>query len=128
MNSGRFRASQPSLYHKDRGYQGIRRYQNSHAVADSWRSFRRENVQPPLPSYTSPYAMTLVQPIQKLEEYIKLAEKLNTSFFYQRKKDTSLIIIRKFIEYAKMRIKEGDYTLLDAKLEQLRMADKMLNS
>jgi hypothetical protein len=117
-NSGRYQASHPSLYHKDRGYQGIRRHWNnmeSHAVADTSSSFKPENVQPSLPSYTSSYTMTLVQQTQKLEEFIKLAEKVNTP-------QTA----HKLIEYAKMTIKEGDYRFLNEKLEQLRMADKML--
>jgi hypothetical protein len=51
---------------------------------------------------------------QELEELIRLAEKHNTPQ-----------AARKIIEYAKMRLKEGDYGFLKNKLEQLRMVDEI---
>ena len=80
-SSGRFQASHPTRYHKERELQGIGSDQNnieSRTVADLGSSFRPENLQRSLPPYTSPYAMILVQQTQKMQELIKLVERYNT--------------------------------------------------
>ncbi len=116
-SSGRFEASHPARYRKERELQGIGSYQNnieSRIVADLGSSFRPENLQRSLPPYTSSYAMTLVQQTQKMEELIKLVERHNTP-------QTA----HKIIEYTKMRLREGDDGFLNDKLKRLRMLDEM---
>ena len=93
-----------------RELQGSGIYQNNNenrTVADLGSSFRPGNLQPSLLPYTSPYAMTLVQQTQKMEELIKLVKRHNTP-------QTA----HKIIGYNNMRLTEGDDGFLNDKLKQ----------
>ena len=117
-SSGRYLASHPSWYRKQRGFQHNRSYQSnfeSPTVADAGSSFRPENFQQRFPlAYASPYSSaSTVQQLEKLEELRVLAGK------YSSPQDA-----HKILEWANITLRQGDESFLNNKLEQLRMLDR----
>jgi hypothetical protein len=108
-SSGRYLASDPSWHRKQRQLQVNRSYpSDNRVIADS--SFRPETLLQPLPA-ALPNSQTTIQ--QKLEELRILAAKFSFP------EDA-----RKILEWANIRLRQGDEGLLNDKLEQFRMLDR----
>ena len=116
--SGKYIASHPSWYRKQRRPQVNRSYQSnfeSPAVADTGRSFRPENFQQrfPFPN-ESPYSNAhTAQQLDKLEELRILTGKFSSP------QDA-----HKILEWASILLRKGDESFLNNKLEQLRIFDR----
>jgi hypothetical protein len=113
-SSGRYLASHPSWYHKQRQLQANRTYPSDiRVIADTTSSFRPETLlQPyPLPA-TSPNSQTATIK-QKLDELRLLAGKFSSP------QDA-----HKILEWASITLRQGDESFLNNKLEQLRMLDR----
>jgi hypothetical protein len=117
-SSGKYIASHPSWYRKQRQLQVNPNYQSNfetHTVADAGRSFRPENFQQrfPFPN-ESPYSNApTAQQLDKLEELRVLAGKFSSP------QDA-----HKILEWASILLRKGDESFLNNKLEQLRMFDR----
>ena len=114
-SSGKYIASHPSWFRKQRQLQVNRSYQSnfeSPTVADTGRSFRPENFQQlfPFPN-ESPYPTALQ--LDKLEELRVLAGKFSSP------QDA-----HKILEWANIMLRQGDESFLNDKLEQLRIFDR----
>jgi hypothetical protein len=113
-SSGRYLASHPSWYRKQRQLQVNRSYQSeSRAIADTTSSFRPETmIQPyPLPDALSNPRTATVQ--QKLEELRILLGKFSSP------QNAHTIL-----ELAKYNLRQGDEGFLNERLEQFRMLDR----
>jgi hypothetical protein len=111
-SSGRYLASHPSWYRKQRQLQANRSYQSeNHAIADTASSFRPETLLQPYPAALPNSQTTMVQ--HKLEEFRVLAGK------YSFPQDA-----HKILEWANITLRQGDESFLNNKLEQLRMLDR----
>jgi hypothetical protein len=113
-SSGRYLASHPSWYRKQKGSQWNSSYPSENRViADTTSSFRPETLlQPyPLPTALPNSQTTTVQ--QKLEELRLLLGKFSSP------QDAHVIL-----ELAKFNLRQGDEGFLNERLEQLRMFDR----
>ena len=113
-SSGRYVASHPSWFHKQKGSQWNWSYPSeNHIIADTASPFRPETLlQPyPLPAALPNSQTATVQ--QKLEELKLLLGKFSFP------EDA-----HKILEWANIRLREGDESFLNNKLEQLRMLDR----
>jgi hypothetical protein len=113
-SSDRYLASHPSWFAKQKGSQWAHSYTSeNHVIADTTSSFRPETLpQPyPLPPALPNSHNATIQ--QKLEELTILAGKFN---FPEE--------AHKILEWANIRLREGDEGFLNNKLEQLRMPDR----
>jgi hypothetical protein len=113
-SSGQYPASHPSWFRKHKHFQVNHSYPSeNHVIVDSATSFRPETM---LQSYPPPAASPNSQPLtiqQKLEELKVLAKKFSFP------EDA-----RKILEWANIRLRQGDESFLDNKLEQLRMLNR----
>jgi hypothetical protein len=113
-SSGRYLASHPSWYRKQRQLQANHSYPSeNHAIADTASSFRPETLQHPYPlPDASPYSQShTIQ--QKLEELRLLLGKFSSPH------DAHIIL-----ELAKFNLRQGDEGFLNERLEQFRMFDR----
>jgi hypothetical protein len=109
-SSGRYLASHPSWYRKQKGSQWDHNYTSeNHVISDS--SFRPENLLQPYPAALPNSQTTTVQ--QKLEELRLLLGKFSSP------QDA-----HKILEWANITLRQGDESFLNNKLEQLRMLDR----
>jgi hypothetical protein len=110
-SSGRYLASHPSWYRKQKGSQWNSSYPSENRViADS--SFRPETVLQPYPlraAYPNSHNATIQQ---KLEELMLLLSKVSSP-------QNAYVIL----ELAKYNLSQGDEQFLNERLEQLRMLD-----
>jgi hypothetical protein len=113
-SSGKYIASHPSWYRKDRQVQASRSYQSEvPVVAHTRRSFRPENFQQRFRN-ESPYSnVPTVQQLDKLEELRILTGKFSSPQDAHR-----------ILEWASILLRKGDESFLNNKLEQLRMLDR----
>jgi hypothetical protein len=110
-SSGRYLASHPSWYRKPRQLQANRSYPSeNHTIADS--SFRPQILLQPYPAALPNSQTATIQ--EKLDELRILAAKFS---FPQD--------ARKILEWANIRLRQGDEGFLNNKLEQLRMLDRL---
>ena len=111
-SSGRYLASHPSWYRKQRQLQVNRSYPSDyHVVADTTSSFRPETLLQPYPAVLPNSQTATIQ--QKLDELRILVAKFS---FPQD--------ARKILEWANIRLRQGDEGFLNDKLEQFRMLDR----
>jgi hypothetical protein len=113
-SSGRYLASHPSWYRKQRQLQANHSYPSENRViTDTTSSFKPETLlQPyPLPAALPNSQTTMVQ--HKLEELRLLVGKFS-----------SLQDAHKILEWANITLRQGDESFLNNKLEQLRMLDR----
>ena len=111
-SSGRYLASHPSWYRKQRQLQVIHSYQSeSRAIADTASSFRPETLLQPYPDALPNSQTTMYQ--HKLEELRLLLGKFSSP------QDA-----HKILEWANITLRQGDESFLNNKLEQLRMLDR----
>jgi hypothetical protein len=109
-SSGRYLASHPSWYRKQKGSQWNSSYPSENRViADS--SFRPETLLQPYPAALPNSQTTMVQ--HKLEELRLLLGKFSSP------QDA-----HKILEWANITLRQGDESFLNDKLEQLRMLDR----
>jgi hypothetical protein len=106
-SSGRYLASHPSWYRKQRQLQANHSYPSeNHAIADTASSFRPETLQHPYPlPDASPYSQTYTIQ-QKLEELGLLLGKFSSPH------DAHIIL-----ELAKFNLRQGDEGFLNERLE-----------
>jgi hypothetical protein len=110
-SSGRYLASHPSWYRKQKGSQWNSSYPSENRViADS--SFRPETLLQPYPDALPNSQTTTVQ--HKLEELRLLLGKFSSP------QDA-----HKILEWADITVRQGDESFLNNKLEQLRMLDRL---
>jgi hypothetical protein len=112
-SSGRYLASHPSWYRKQRQLQASRSYQSESIVADTANVFTFENLQWPLPVNALPYSQTTTVRQLKLEELRILLGKFSAPH------DAHIIL-----ELAKFNLRQGDEGFLNERLEQFRMFDR----
>jgi len=111
-NSGRYPASHPSWFRKQRQVQANRSYPSDyHVVADTASLFRPETLLQPYPAALPNSQTPTIQ--QKLDELRILAAKFS---FPQD--------ARKILEWANIRLRQGDERFLNDKLEQFRVLDR----
>jgi hypothetical protein len=111
-SSGRYLASHPSWYRKQKGSQWNSSYPSeNHVIADTASSFRPETLlQPyPLPSSLPNSQTATVQQLQKLDELKLFSSQQNAHVI---------------LELAKYNLRQGDQQFLNERLEQLRMLDR----
>ena len=110
-SSGRYLASHPSWYRKQKGSQWNSSYPSeNHAIADTASSFRPETLLQPYPlpaAYPNSQTVTVQQ---KLEELRLLLGKFSSPH------DAYIIL-----ELAKFNLRQGDEGFLNERLEQFRM-------
>jgi hypothetical protein len=114
-SSGRYLASHPSWFRKQRGLQWDRSYPSeNHAITDTTSSFRPETLlQPyPLPPALPNSHNATIQ--QKLEELTILARKFNFP-------DDA----HKILEWANIRLRQGDEGFLNNKLELQQVGGRL---
>ena len=113
-SSGRYLASNPSWFRKQRGFQQNHSYPSqNHVIADTASSFRPETLPKP---YHLPAALPNSQPLtiqQKLEELRLLLGKFSSP------QNAHTIL-----ELAKYDLRQGDEGFLNERLEQFRMLDR----
>jgi hypothetical protein len=113
-SSGKYLASHPSWYRKQRQVHVNHSYQSEPVVADTANSFRLENLRLPLLLNTPPYSQTAtVHQLQKLEELRLLLGKFCSSH-------NAHVIL----ELAKFNLRQGDEQFLNERLDELRMLDR----
>jgi hypothetical protein len=111
-SSGRYTASHPSWFRKQRQVQANRGYPSeNHVAADTASLFRPEALLQPYPVALPNSQTATIQ--QKLDELRILAAKFS---FPQD--------ARKILEWANIRLRNGDEGFLNDKLEQFRMLDR----
>jgi hypothetical protein len=111
-SSRRYLASHPSWHRKQRQVQANRSYPTDiRVIADTASSFRPETLLQPYPAALPNSQTATIQ--QKLDELRILAAKLS---FPQD--------ARKILEWANIRLRQGDEGFLNNKLEQFRMLDR----
>jgi hypothetical protein len=111
-SSGRYLASHPSWYRKQRQLQANHSYPSeNHAIADTASSFRPETLLQPYPAALPNSQTTMVQ--HKLEELRLLLGKFSSQH------DAYIIL-----ELAKFNLRQGDEGFLNERLEQFRMFDR----
>ncbi|MFY9871337.1 MAG: hypothetical protein WAK17_16605 [Candidatus Nitrosopolaris sp.] len=111
-SSGRYLASHPSWYRKQRQLQANHSYPSeNHAIADTASSFRPETLLQPYPAALPNSQTTIVQ--HKLEELRLLLGKFSSPH------DAHIIL-----ELAKFNLRQGDEGFLNERLEQFRMFDR----
>jgi hypothetical protein len=108
-SSGRYLASHPSWFRKQKGSQ-LHPSENR-VIADTASSFRPEILLQPYPA-ALPYSQTATIQ-EKLEELKVLAAKFSFP-------DDA----RKILGWANIRLRQGDEGFLNNKLDQLRMLDR----
>jgi hypothetical protein len=113
-SSGRYLASHPSWYRKQKGSQWNSSYPSENRViADTTSSFRPETLLQPYPlptAYPNSHTVTVQQ---KLEELRLLLGKFSSP------QDA-----HKILEWANITLRQGDDSFLNNKLDQLRMLDR----
>ncbi len=110
--SGRYPASHPSWFRKQRQLQATRSYPSDiRVIADTASSFRPESLFQPYPAALPNSQAATIQ--QKLDELRILAAKLS---FPQD--------ARKILGWVNIRLRNGDEGFLNNKLDQLRMLDR----
>ena len=115
-SSGKYIASHPSWYRKQRGVQVNRIYESNFegpTIADTGRSFRPENFYLRFPNESSYSNAPTVQQLDKLEELRILTGKF-----------CSPQDVHRILEWASILLRKGDESFLNNKLEQLRMLDR----
>jgi hypothetical protein len=114
-SSGRYLASHPSWYHKQKGSQWNSSYPSENRViADTTSSFGPENSQRHFPLAAPPNPQTPnVHQLQKLEELRILLAKFSSP-------QNAYVML----ELAKYNLSQGDEQFLNERLEQLRMLDR----
>ncbi|MGC2570595.1 MAG: hypothetical protein WA364_03715 [Candidatus Nitrosopolaris sp.] len=111
-SSGRYPASHPSWFRRQRQVHANRSNPSgNHAIADTASSFGPETLLQPYPSALPNSHTATIQ--QKLNELRILAAK------YSFPQDA-----RKILEWANIRLRQGDEGFLNDKLEQFRMLDR----
>jgi hypothetical protein len=111
-NSGRYPASHPSWFRKQRQVQVNRSYpSDNRVISDIASSFRPEPLLQPYPAGLPNSQTATIK--QKLDELRILAAKFS---FPQD--------ARKILEWANIRLRQGDEEFLNNKLDQLRMLDR----
>ncbi|MGC1929529.1 MAG: hypothetical protein WA667_11180 [Candidatus Nitrosopolaris sp.] len=111
-SSGRYLASHPSWYRKQKGSQWNSSYPSENRViADTTSSFRPETLFQPYTAALPNSQTTMVQ--HKLEELRVLLGKFSSP------QDA-----HKILEWANITLRQGDESFLNNKLEQLRMLDR----
>jgi len=111
-SSGRYPASHPSWFSKQRQVQTNRSYPSDiRVITDTTSSFRPETLLQPYPAALPNSQTATIQ--QKLDELRILAAKFT---FPQD--------ARKILEWANIRLRNGDEGFLNDKLEQFRMLDR----
>ncbi|MGC2684760.1 MAG: hypothetical protein WA323_23100 [Candidatus Nitrosopolaris sp.] len=114
-NSGRYLASHPSWFRKQRQFQWDTRYPSeNHVIADTTSSFRPETVLQP---YSLPTALpnshtATVHQLQKLEELKLLLSKFGSP------QNAHTIL-----ELTKYNLRQGDEQFLNERLQQFRTLD-----
>jgi hypothetical protein len=109
-SSGRYLASHPSWFRKQKGFQSDRSYQSENRVIPD-SSFRPETLLQLYPDALPNSQTTMVQ--HKLEELRLLLGKFSSP------QDA-----HKILEWANITLRQGDESFLNDKLEQLRMLDR----
>ena len=111
-SSGQYLASHPSWFRKQRQVIANRSYPSDyHVIADTASSFRSETLLQPYPAALPNLQTATVQ--QKFDELKILAAKFS---FPQD--------ARKILEWANIRLRQGDERFLNDKLEQFRVLDR----
>jgi len=109
-SSGRYLASHPSWYRKQKGSQWNSSYPSENRVIAA-SSFRPETLFQPYPAALPNSQTTMVR--HKLEELGVLLEKFSSP------QDA-----HKILEWANITLRQGDESFLNNKLEQLRMLNR----
>jgi len=112
---GKYLASHPSWFRKQKGSQWDRSYTSeNHVIADTASSFRPDSMQRHFPLTAPPYSQTPnVHRFQKLDGLKLLLSKFGSP-------QNAYVIL----ELAKYNLRQGDERFLNERLEQLRMLDR----